>query len=173
VTTFEHAMCGATLALAAGCLRKHGWALIVTAGAAAALPDWDGAPGLVAALAYWLGLSETFGADVYARGHRVWGHNLLAATVSGALIGGLGYLCYLSTRVRRATIRLLPKARIPDAPPPFSVDRLATWVVVGVLAALSHLPADMVYSGSRDMQSWPVQVFWPFSEQGWVWPLVA
>lgn len=160
MTTFEHAMCGATLALAVGCLRKHGWALIAVAGAAAALPDWDG-------------LSLAFGAEAYARGHRVWGHNLLAATATGALVGGLGYLGYLSTRVRRATIRLMPKARIPEAPPPLAASRLTTWVVIGVFAALSHLPADMVYSGGGGLQSWPVQVLWPFSEQGWVWPLVA
>jgi membrane-bound metal-dependent hydrolase YbcI (DUF457 family) len=159
VTTFEHAMCGATLALAVGCLRKHGWALIVVAGVAAALPDWDG-------------LSLALGAETFDRAHRVWGHNLLVATTTGAVVGGLGYLCYLSTRVRRATIKVLPRAGVSEASPPFSAIGLATWIVVGVVASLSHLPADMIYTGSRELRSWPVPLLWPFSEQRWDWPLV-
>jgi membrane-bound metal-dependent hydrolase YbcI (DUF457 family) len=146
-------MGGATLALAAGCLRKHGWALIVMAGVAAALPDWDG-------------LSLALGADSYAKAHRVWGHNLLVAGMTGALVGGLGYLSYLSTRARRAAIQLWPQSRLAAASPPFSMLRLVTWIVVGTFASLSHLPADLIYP-------WPVQVLWPFSERGWAWPLLA
>jgi membrane-bound metal-dependent hydrolase YbcI (DUF457 family) len=160
VTTFEHAMCGASLALALGCVRKDGWALIAVAGVAAALPDWDG-------------LSLALGAETFAKVHRVWGHNLLVASCTGAVVGGLGYLCYLSMRLRRATIQIWPKSGATEVIPPFSSLRWAKWILVGMLASLSHLPADMVYSGSRELRSWPLQLLWPFSEQGWVWPLVA
>src|SRR5262249_8127619 len=138
----------------------HGWALVAVAAAAAAVPDWDG-------------LSLTFGAAAYARVHRAWGHNILVAGISGALVGGAGYLLHLSARVRRAAIRLQPGPPCPAVLPPFSAARLAAWGVVGVLAALSHLPADVVYSGHRQMRSWPIQLLWPFSDEGWVWPLVA
>jgi membrane-bound metal-dependent hydrolase YbcI (DUF457 family) len=160
VTTFEHAMCGASLALALGCLRKDGWALVAVAGVAAALPDWDG-------------LSLALGAEAFAKAHRVWGHNLLVASGTGAVVGGVGYLCYLSMRLRRATIQIWPKSGVSEVIPAFSSLRWAKWIVVGMLASLSHLPADMVYSGKQDMMSWPLQLLWPFSEQGWAWPLVA
>ena len=97
MTTFEHAMCGATLTLALGCHRTQGWGIVAMAACAAALPDWDGA-------------SIAFGGFAYAKVHRVWGHNLLVAGGMGALVGGVGYLAHLSTRFRRkvalATARL-------------------------------------------------------------------
>jgi membrane-bound metal-dependent hydrolase YbcI (DUF457 family) len=160
VTIFEHAMLGSTLALALGCRRRHGWALVVVAAVAAALPDWDG-------------LSLAFGVIAYAKVHRVWGHNVLIASIVGATAGGLGYLVQRASRFRRATVRLWPRLAASEPIPPFSGFRLACWVVVGMLAALSHLPADLVYSGNSQMRSWPVQLLWPFSDQGWVWPLVA
>jgi membrane-bound metal-dependent hydrolase YbcI (DUF457 family) len=160
VTIFEHAMCGATLALALGCQRRYGWALVAAAGAAAALPDWDG-------------LSLAFGAAAYAQGHRVWGHNLLVAGTTGAIVGGLGYLCYLSTQVRRAAVRLRSPPGMVNIPPPFSARHLAAWILICICASLSHLPADLVYSGHPRMMSWPLPLLWPFSERTWVLPLVA
>jgi hypothetical protein len=155
-------MLGVTLGLATGCHRRREWLLVAVAGVAAALPDWDG-------------LSLAFGADAYSRVHRAWGHNLLVAGTTGALVGAAGYLCHLSMWVQRATVRLLPKseAAADPVPPAFSALKLAKWLIVGLLASLSHLPADLVYSGHPQMRSWPIQVFWPFSDQGWVWPLVA
>ena len=59
-------MLGGTLALAAGAHRRHGWPVVLTAAAAAALPDWDG-------------LSLAFGPTAYTAAHRIWGHNVLWA----------------------------------------------------------------------------------------------
>jgi hypothetical protein len=134
--------------------------LVAAAAVAAAVPDWDG-------------LSLAFGAAAYARVHRTWGHNVLVAGITGALVGGAGYLLHRIAPVRRAALRLRPGPPFPDVIPAFSAARLTVWAVVGLLAALSHLPADLVYSGHRQMRSWPLQLLWPFSDEGWVWPLVA
>lgn len=164
MTLYEHTLLGISLALAGGFQRRHGWPLVALAGAAAALPDWDG-------------LTLALGAEAYSRAHRVWGHNLLTAALGGALCGGLGYLCHLSARVRRSTRSFLTRLDVrgldePAGPPQFSGPELAAWVVVGTLAALSHLPADAIYSTGADAPAWPVEVFWPFSRQGWAVPVV-
>src|SRR5919201_1944561 len=88
MTVYDHAMAGLSLALAAGLHRRYGWSIAVLAGVAAALPDWHG-------------LSILFGPGAYAHVHRVWGHNLLAASVLGGLAGGLTYAADLPRRLRR------------------------------------------------------------------------
>jgi membrane-bound metal-dependent hydrolase YbcI (DUF457 family) len=153
-------MFGGTVALALGSHRHREWMLVAVAGAAAAMPDWDG-------------LSLALGSTAYAIGHRVWGHNLLVASATGALAGGFGYLCRLSTRVRRAAVHYWPQVETSVFADRFSGRCLTTYIIMGLLASLSHLPADMVYNGHPQMQSWPVQLLWPFSAQGWVCPLVA
>jgi membrane-bound metal-dependent hydrolase YbcI (DUF457 family) len=164
MTVYEHAMFGATLALAAGAHRRHGWGLVAAAAAAAALPDWDG-------------LTLAFGPAAYAEGHRVWGHNLLAAGLGGALAGAVGYVCHRSVRVRQAVRRLLPPSgAAPKAavqpPPAVAGVALAVWITLGAAAGLSHLPADLVVSGGSGLQDWPVPLLWPFSARGWVYPVV-
>jgi membrane-bound metal-dependent hydrolase YbcI (DUF457 family) len=160
MTTYEHAMFGVTVALALGCHRNREWMVVAVAGTAAALPDWDA-------------LSLALGATSYAKVHRVWGHNLLVASCTGAMVGAFGYLCHLSTRARRAAAHFWPKSDGSDPISPFSARRLTKYIIVGLIASLSHLPADLVYSGHPQMSSWPIQLLWPFSAQGWVWPLVA
>jgi hypothetical protein len=164
MTPYEHAMLGGTLTLAVGAHRRHGWPVALMACAAAALPDWDG-------------LSLAFGPTAYSSVHRVWGHNLIAAVGAGALVGGLGLLCHHSVRVRRQATRLLQKLGQPpparQADPPFSAPALAVWLAVGALAGLSHLPADLIYSGSPPAPDWPVPLLWPFSGRGWSFPILA
>jgi hypothetical protein len=164
MTPYEHAMLGGTLTLAVGAHRRHGWPVVLMACAAAALPDWDG-------------LSLAFGATAYSTVHRTWGHNLAAAVAAGVLVGGLGLLCHHSVRVRRQALVLLRKLGqpppAPHADPPFSAHALAVWLAVGVLAGLSHLPADLIYSGSPPTPDWPVPLLWPFSERGWSFPILA
>jgi membrane-bound metal-dependent hydrolase YbcI (DUF457 family) len=149
MTVYEHAMLGTSLALVLGAQRRHGWGIVAMAAAAAALPDWDF-------------FSIALGPTAYAAAHRTWGHNVLAAALAGALTGAVGYLAQRSTRVRRA---LAPPYRphTPGAP--------AAWVVVGIVAALSHLPADVLFSGTPEA-NWPVPLFWPFSDRGYAVPLV-
>lgn len=160
MTVYEHAMLGSSVSLLGNVHRRHGWGLVAAAAAAGALPDWDG-------------LSLAFGPTAYADVHRAWGHNLLAAALAGAAVGGVGYLCHRSVRVRRAALRFLPPTGPAAAPaPPFAPHALAVWVAVGVVAALSHLPADLIYSGGAGLPDWPVPLLWPFSHRGYAYPMV-
>jgi hypothetical protein len=156
MTIFEHPMFGASLAIVAGVQRRHGWGLVATAAAAAALPDWDG-------------VSFLFGSSAYASVHRVWGHNLLVAGLGGAVVGIVGLLAARSVRAR--TLLTRPPA-MPPPPPPASPGTPVVWVVVGVLAGLSRLPADIVFNGGTGLSVWPVPLLWPFSRQGWAAPIV-
>src|SRR5687767_6335540 len=102
-------MVGATFALAAGLHRRYGWRVALMAGAAAALPDWDG-------------LTLLLGPVAYAQGHRVWGHNVLVAGLLGGVWGGAAYLLNRTARVRRwadsLRKQLVPQAPPSAAPPP-------------------------------------------------------
>jgi len=163
MTVFEHAMVGWTLAVAVGAQRRHGWQIAGMAAVAAALPDADG-------------LSILWGTAAFAEVHRVWGHNFLVAGVIGVLTGAAGYLASLSARTRRTAAavlaRLAEDVKIATEPQRFAWPRLAVWVAVGLLAALSHLPGDLAYNGTSELAPWPVPLFWPFSSEGWQYPLV-
>jgi membrane-bound metal-dependent hydrolase YbcI (DUF457 family) len=156
MTTYEHAMFGASLALFAGMRRRHGWELVATAAVAAALPDWDS-------------LSILFGATAYSNAHRLWGHNLLAAGLGGAVTGIVGFLAARSNRVRSFLIR--PPA-VASPPPPRTAATLFLWIIVGTLAGLSHLLADIVFNGGTGLPAWPVKLLWPFSPEEWALPIV-
>jgi membrane-bound metal-dependent hydrolase YbcI (DUF457 family) len=150
VEYYDHALVGATLALATGAQRRFGWAIVVMGAAAGALPDWDAVP-------------YPAGTPYYRSVHRVWGHNLLVAPLLSGLVGAVGYLCWQSVRRTEA------KACRQEG---FSGRALAIWVVVGVLASLSHLLADVCYCGVNRSPDWPVALLWPFSRRGWALPLV-
>jgi hypothetical protein len=161
VTVYEHVMVGTNLALASGLHHRFGWRLVVLAGVAAALPDWDG-------------LSILLGSSAYAKAHRVWGHNLLVASLLGALAGTLDYVWDFSGRL----LRLADRFGGPARPPKDTVRPEATagaglaWVLTGAVASLSHLPADMVYAKHPALAVWPIPLLWPFSERGWAYPIV-
>jgi hypothetical protein len=164
MTFYEHAMLGGTLALVGGAQKRQGWGLVATAAVAAALPDWDGA-------------SLLFGASAYAAVHRTWGHNLLAASVAGGACGIAGYLCHLSTRVRLGTRALLERLEARKLPAgesvSFAAHALGLWLLVGVLAGLSHLPADLIYGLAPGVPDWPPKLLWPFSDREWTLPILA
>jgi hypothetical protein len=44
---------------------------------------------------------------------------------------------------------------------------------MGVLASLSHLPADLIYGGSPGTPDWPLPLLWPFSPREWGLPLLT
>jgi hypothetical protein len=131
MTFFEHAMVGVNGAMAAGLLRRRGWPIVAMAGFAALLPDWDG-------------LTILFGASCYAAGHRVWGHNLLAAGGLAILVCGLAHRFEWPQRIQRWLGGRWQAFALPD-------DRETAarpgdwmlWPLVGVLAAYSHLLADV------------------------------
>lgn len=58
---------------------------------------------------------------------------------------------------------------------------LVVWILVAIVATLSHLPADIVVSGTGEdaivsgtqgLPDWEVKLLWPFSDRGWVFPLI-
>ncbi len=136
MTTFEHAMLGVTGALAAGLDRRWGWPIVAVAGFVAVLPDWDG-------------LAILFGVAVFDRVHRTLGHNLLVCLSLGAVVAALDYRYSLALRVKECVGRHL-RALSSQEPSPrrsvFRVRELSIWVTVGVVASLSHLAADVVFS---------------------------
>src|SRR5262245_40876712 len=147
MTTYEHAMLGITGSVAVGLQRTHGWQILAMAAVAAISPDWDG-------------LTLVFGAHLFDLAHRVWGHNIVVCATFGALIGALDYRYDYSTRLARWWLRLL---RV-EAPTEFEIRtrfvsrEMLLWIVVGTIAALSHLVADMVVSGSATLTDWEVQL---------------
>ncbi len=147
---YDHALMGATVGLATGTQRRFGWPVVIMAAAAAALPDWDAVP-------------YPSGTPGYSDVHRVWGHNLLVAPVLSGLVGAIGCLCWLS--VRRSRIA-------PGSNRSFSRESLVIWVIVGVLASLSHLVADVCYCGIGRSPDWPVALLWPFTRRGVALPRV-
>jgi len=162
MTTFEHAMLGVDGVLAVGLHRRYHWQLAAMAGFAAASPDWDG-------------LTYLFSSALFAEGHRVWGHNVVACVISGLIIGALDYRYDLITRAGRLLTRLLrmtvPKQRL-SLRATFERCGYQTWMIVAIVAALSQLPADMVVSGATGLSDWEVKLFWPFSDRGWVFAMV-
>jgi hypothetical protein len=162
VTTYEHAMLGITGVLAAGLNRRYGWPLAAIAAVAAVSPDWDG-------------LTIVAGAAAFAASHRVWGHNVWACFVTGILIGCLDYRFDAVTRCGRLLTRMLHLI-MPGGPPriraAWSLGGLAVWISVAILAALSHLAADVVFSGTATLPDWKLQLWWPVSNAGYVFPLV-
>lgn len=142
---YDHAMLGAALALGVGAGRRQGWPIVAMAAVAAMLPDWDD-------------LSTVVDPTIRRQVHRVWGHALVSAIPSGALLGAAGYLCWRAARGR---------SHAPSA----SGHALGVWALVGMMAAASHLVADVIYSAATGAADWPVALLWPFARQAWAVPL--
>jgi membrane-bound metal-dependent hydrolase YbcI (DUF457 family) len=159
MTVYEHTMVGVNFALAAGLQRRFGWGIAVASALAAAVPDWDG-------------LSILFGSAAYATVHRTWGHSVLTASLLGAAIGVVAYYGACPALLRRLGARFGFQSRLATAPVRSWIGPVV-WLTVGVVAAMSHLLADLFYaSGDKGLAAWPVQLFWPFSSRGWVFPTV-
>ena len=162
LTAYDHVMVGANLALLAAQQRRYGWSIVTMSAVAAALPDWDG-------------LTILSGGELYARVHRVWGHNITVASALGAAAGAIGYLVYLRGWWGKIG-RLLPSSTTVKSAlassPVFRLSQLATWWVFGTIACLSHLAFDLVYSRHAALTPWPLALLWPFSARTWVYPVV-
>lgn len=162
MTTIEHALLGVNGVFASGLHRRYGWPLAAMAGLAAVSPDWDG-------------LTLALGPTLFDRAHRVWGHNFLMCAVSGVIIGGLDYRYDIVTRLA-GLVRRLVRVEIDDGLLQIRRRRTAggyaVWIVVALVATLSHLAADLVVSGTATLGDWELQLLWPFSTQSWIYPHV-
>ena len=162
MTTLEHAMVGANLVLASGLNRRFGWQLVAVAGVCAVLPDWDA-------------LTILWSVPLFDVAHRAWGHALLLCFTITAMFALLDYRFDLMTRLAQCFSRWI-KTGIPpeqlERRQKFSIRGAVVWVLVGIVAACSHLLADMVVSGTATLSDWHVKLLWPFSDQGFVYPLV-
>ena len=162
MTTFEHAMLGINGALASGLHRRHGWKIVALAGFAAIAPDWDGLPMLIDMAAF-------------ERGHRVWGHNVLACFLLALVLGSLEYRFDLVGRVSKRMVRFGPfreLAPYADARSSWQSKSWMLWIAVAFIAALSQIPADAVVSGGKGLSVWELKPLWPFSHKGFVYPMV-
>jgi hypothetical protein len=161
VAVYEHVMVGANLAFVTGLHGRYGWRITALAAFASALPDWDG-------------LSILFGGPAYARAHRVWGHNLLVAVISGSLVAIIEYRFRLLTylQLRSASWLRWPTSTLPVRPIYPTWLGLVVWTTTGAIASLSHLFVDLFYSGGRQLSAWPLLLLWPFSNRGWTYPCV-
>lgn len=160
MTTFEHAMVGINGAIAAGLHRRFTWRVVALAGVAAISPDWDG-------------LTILGGMELFDRAHRAWGHSIFTCVLLGCVLAGLDFRFDLVGQGERLlcwTLRTPSKALATR--PIRSLGRLTIWLTVAVVATMSHLAADLVYSGTAELSDWHLQLLWPFSSQGFVFPMV-
>lgn len=161
MTTFEHAMLGATGAMAVG-LHRRSWEIVALAGVAAVLPDWDG-------------LSILFGAAPFDQFHRTVGHSVLVATIVAVLVALAEYRLRLIARVvamlGRRVEGLTPEPEVSNGSAAVKTGVLL-WTLTAVLATWSHLAADLVFSGHAQLADWGLKLFWPVSQTSYVFPAV-
>jgi hypothetical protein len=62
--------------------------------------------------------------------------------------------------------------RGPTVEVPRRRSELWLWILVGVLAAYSHLLMDIACSANRDLPVWGVPLLWPFARGEWAYPLL-
>ncbi len=167
MTTIEHALLGANLVLAAGLEKKFGWQTVALAGICANLPDWDG-------------LTFFWSLPLFDTAHRTWGHNLLACSLLALLFAVIDYRFDLITRSARCLVRWTKfavseesQALEPRCAAKTQAGGLAVWIGVALLAAWSHLAADLVFSGSATLSDWELKLLWPFSDREFVYPLIS
>ncbi|MHB8862831.1 MAG: metal-dependent hydrolase [Pirellulaceae bacterium] len=162
MTTFEHVMLAINGCLATGLPRRHGWNLVALAACSAVVPDWDG-------------LTLLGGGVLFDLAHRTWGHSLLVSLLLATILGICDYRFDLMGRVANL-YRRLTRPQLKN-PPLRGVRQRSwrgymVWSSVSLLATLSHLAADVVFSGGHGLPDWELKLFWPFSERGIVYPLV-
>ena len=161
MTVYEHAMIGINGTLAMGLQRRHGWQIVALAGFAAVLPDLDG-------------LTILLGRNLYAEGHRLWGHNLIVAGLVAAVVSAIAYQTDAATKIQSWLAGRWKVFSVWGSPerPSHRRAELCLWTVVGVVAAYSHLLMDILFSGGRNLPIWGVPLLWPFTDTTWAYPLV-
>ncbi len=142
---YDHAMLGATLAVAVGAQRRKGWPIVILAALAGMFPDWDA-------------LSSHISPQSYRVGHRVWGHNLFAVTLAGIVLGLLGY--WISQSCTKST-------DLDSTNGERQAGEAGFWIVLCVLIMWSHPLLDFLYCGWDRNVDWPVRLLWPIVPEGY------
>jgi membrane-bound metal-dependent hydrolase YbcI (DUF457 family) len=163
MTVYEHAMIGIDGALALNLQRCWGWPIVALAGLAAVLPDLDG-------------LAILFGFQCYAEGHRLWGHNLLAAGIAAAIVSAAAYGTNVFPKLRKRLAKhctaFAEGQDMPHTSHPRQTADILAWIAVGITAAYSHLLADVIFSAGKNLPVWGVPLYWPFSNAASSYPLL-
>lgn len=123
------------------------------------VPDWDGLPMLI-------------DMQRFEAGHRVWGHNLLAIMIASLLLGWSEAQFHWIERAGNRRRRRSSAAAIATKTSSTFLSALLSSALIAAVAQLVHLPCDMVVSGGAGLTDWLVRPFWPFSNDGYVFPLI-
>ena len=159
MTTPEHTLIGILGAMAIGLHTRLGWVAIAFAAVVSNIPDVDGLPMLV-------------DMERFETGHRVWGHNILAITVTTIFVALLQFHVRWIERIAMRSSRFLPSdTHIQDISNAPSIS-LAALILIGLMFQCIHLVCDITVSGGQGLSDWHVKPFWPFSEAGYVLPLI-
>lgn len=163
MTTPEHALVGIHAAFSLGVHRRLGWQAVALAAVASVLPDWDG-------------LLILIDIRLFDQGHRVWGHNLISITLTSMLLAISEVRWSWISKLGNLLVKHLPlkepsashsEPSVSEYHPVFS-----SLLLVAILSQLLHLPCDMVVSGGGGLADWAIQPWWPFSDRGYVFPLI-
>lgn len=159
MTSPEHTLTGILGALSLGLHSRFGWTAIAFAAVVSNIPDLDGLPMI-------------FDMERFEEGHRVWGHNLLAITVTTILIGLLQFRLQWIEWISLRTARFLPSGtdmqKLSDAPR----INLFPLILIGLVFQCLHLICDITVSGGQGLSDWHVKPFWPINDAGYVFPLI-
>ena len=162
MTTIEHALLGGYLVLTSGVNRRFGWPLVAMAGVAAVVPDWDG-------------LTMLYSASLCDVAHRCWGHALVICLPLAVLLATLDYRFDCVTRLARRCARWL-RVAVDESKlvvrSSFVTAGCLAWSLAAIIATLSHVCTDMLFSGHADFADWPIKILWPFSDNGFVYPMI-
>jgi len=160
MTSPEHTLVGIHAAFALGCHRHFGWPVVAMAGLASNLPDWDGLPMLI-------------DMQRFEAGHRVWGHNFVAILLASLVLAWSQRRFRWIERTWHRARHILPVETQTATPPsPSGPASAMVFATVAFVAQVIHLPCDMVVSGGEGLSDWHIQPFWPFSDAGFVFPLI-
>lgn len=161
MTSPEHTLVGIHLAFACGLHRRFGWKAVAMAAVASNVPDWDGLPML-------------FDMQRFEAGHRAWGHSLVSIALTSLILGVtqavFDWLGAIGKWLSKRFPNLIPEPA--DAARMSAAAATLTFMGIALISQLLHLPCDMVVSGGSGLTDWPIQVGWPFSKQGYVFPLI-
>lgn len=150
---------GLHLALALNLHQRHGWRALAAAALGSNLPDWDGIPML-------------WDMQRYEWGHRVWGHNIGAIILSSGLLAIWQGSTDVLGRLLGGLVKRLGDAIPNTEPVAQNTGSIAPLLLILTMVQLLHLPCDAVVSGGTGLSDWPIRPWWPFSNTGYVFPLI-